>query len=323
MGIEDEAMNEYSMQGADGSWYGPVDLDTLRDWAREERVVADTLVRVGDGEPMAAGALPELREAFPSEGVLDVRYVFKRSWRIFASHLGAVYGGCLLLLAVMILLEMIPKLIVLALSGVVPETEILVMGTGVIGLLFQMILTGPLIVGFYKYLLRLVDEGRADPSDLLEGFRLLWPSILLQWLKGALMIAMILVLLLPWAFLARNEVAGIQAGDPTWIVRSPITVVCFLVIALVVTIITTLWWLAEPMLADKAATTAWGALWQSTQRILGQIKPVVVYFTVASLLFLVALIPLGAGLLVAMPYLAVTSAQLYRAMVPKGSGDEA
>jgi len=56
-------MTMYSVMGADGQRYGPVDIATLRAWVTEGRVTADTQVVLGpSGEAQPASALPELAD---------------------------------------------------------------------------------------------------------------------------------------------------------------------------------------------------------------------------------------------------------------------
>lgn len=55
----------YTMFGADGKGYGPVDEATLSQWARESRVASSTSIRCeADGRIVAAGTLPFLAGLF-------------------------------------------------------------------------------------------------------------------------------------------------------------------------------------------------------------------------------------------------------------------
>src|SRR5438105_15295970 len=57
-------MDQYFVVGPDGAEYGPIDLPGLTQWVREGRVLAQTMIRKGSAEPVAAGSLPELAAIF-------------------------------------------------------------------------------------------------------------------------------------------------------------------------------------------------------------------------------------------------------------------
>ncbi|MEP6756373.1 MAG: hypothetical protein ABJA67_12790 [Chthonomonadales bacterium] len=49
---------KYSVQGADGQWYGPVDMETLQHWAVEGRIQPTTLMRAdGTEQIITAGEI--------------------------------------------------------------------------------------------------------------------------------------------------------------------------------------------------------------------------------------------------------------------------
>src|SRR5437870_4129198 len=57
-------MDQYFVVGPDGAEYGPIDLPGLTQWVREGRVLAQTMIRKGSAEPVAAASLPELAAIF-------------------------------------------------------------------------------------------------------------------------------------------------------------------------------------------------------------------------------------------------------------------
>src|SRR6266704_411860 len=59
------AVEQYFVVAADGKEYGPADLETLRQWVREGRVVKATHIKKGSGGTTFAGKLPELLDLFP------------------------------------------------------------------------------------------------------------------------------------------------------------------------------------------------------------------------------------------------------------------
>lgn len=53
----------YNVIGSDGSTYGPVGIEELRQWAREGRLVAaTTVIELASGRRLRAGEIPELRD---------------------------------------------------------------------------------------------------------------------------------------------------------------------------------------------------------------------------------------------------------------------
>src|SRR5262245_38160476 len=59
-------MDQYWVVAADGKEYGPADLETLRQWVREGRIVQATHLKKADGSVVYAGKLPELADLFPA-----------------------------------------------------------------------------------------------------------------------------------------------------------------------------------------------------------------------------------------------------------------
>ena len=57
---------QYFVVAADGKEYGPANLETLRQWVREGRVVKATHIKKGAGPTTFAGKLPELADLFPA-----------------------------------------------------------------------------------------------------------------------------------------------------------------------------------------------------------------------------------------------------------------
>src|SRR5579862_8624804 len=57
----------FSVVGADGQTYGPVSLDTLKQWCSQGRVIPSTsLIAVASGQIMRASDLAELQPYFQS-----------------------------------------------------------------------------------------------------------------------------------------------------------------------------------------------------------------------------------------------------------------
>ncbi|HKB08099.1 MAG TPA: DUF975 family protein [Candidatus Polarisedimenticolia bacterium] len=59
------AAEQYFVVAADGKEYGPADLETLRQWVREGRVVHGTHIKKAGAGVAYAGKMPELADLFP------------------------------------------------------------------------------------------------------------------------------------------------------------------------------------------------------------------------------------------------------------------
>ncbi len=59
---------QYWVIAADGKEYGPADVETLRQWVREGRIVQATHIRGSSGPVQYAGKMPELADLFPPHG---------------------------------------------------------------------------------------------------------------------------------------------------------------------------------------------------------------------------------------------------------------
>src|SRR5206468_10133880 len=59
------ATEQYFVVAADGKEYGPADLETLRQWVREGRVVHGTHIKQAGGGVQYAGKMAELVDLFP------------------------------------------------------------------------------------------------------------------------------------------------------------------------------------------------------------------------------------------------------------------
>ena len=70
-------MDQYFVVTADGKQFGPVDLDGLRRWVTEGRVLGTTLIRKNGAEPVPASTLVELTGALtgdPATGDTTLRF---------------------------------------------------------------------------------------------------------------------------------------------------------------------------------------------------------------------------------------------------------
>lgn len=211
----------YRILGGDGKEYGPVSVETLRQWVREGRANAQTQVRVeGATAWQPLGAVPELSELFaaisnvpPAIGALpagaapgemyqgdyelDITGCIGRAWSLLSANFWLMVGGCAIYL-----------LIVGGLSGFAQIPFI-----GILFSLLSLVITGPLVGGVYLFILRVIRKQPAEIGDVFNGFRDNFGQLILAYLipvliSGAVAIPGAIAMTIPIVIMAQNEVAS-------------------------------------------------------------------------------------------------------------------
>ena len=160
--------DQYWVVAADGKEYGPADLETLRQWAKEGRVVHATHIRKSGGGTVYAGKMPELADVFPpregqaaappgqapmtppsAAATLPAEFrvweFIGRGWDIVKPHW--------LPLAAMFLIQW-------AMFGIVPY----------LGACAQFIIGGAIMVGIWRAVLGTIDGRKPDVGMMFQGF---------------------------------------------------------------------------------------------------------------------------------------------------------
>lgn len=190
--------DQYWVVAADGKEYGPADLETLRQWTREGRVVQATHIRKSSGGTVYAGKMPELAEAFPPReahaaapagqpplapaGAVPLPAEF-RVWEFIGRGWDIVKPHWLPLSAMFFIHTAI---------GCVPY----------LGGCAQFIIGGAIMVGIWRAVLGTIDGRKPDVGMMFQGFDRFGDAFL-AYLVSAILIALGLVcLIVPGIILA-------------------------------------------------------------------------------------------------------------------------
>lgn len=207
------AAPSFKMIGGDGKEYGPVDLGTLQQWARDGRLKADTQVwdsRTGAWQPagqvaevagmFAASAPPPTASAavpptppgmMLADQILQRGYTvdfgnwYSQGWQFFKANMGFVIGATWLTFLVVGVLSAIPC----------------------VGAIASLVLQPPLIGGLWLVLLNRRRGLPATVGQIFDGFKLFF---LQSFLANLVMTVFILLgtvcLILPGIYLAVSYV---------------------------------------------------------------------------------------------------------------------
>ncbi len=191
---------QYWVVAADGKEYGPADLETLKQWAREGRVVQATHIRKSGGGTVYAGKLPELAEAFPpreSPGAASpgqtppppasllattipsefrVWEFIGRGWDVIKPHW--------LVLSAMFFIH--------AAIGCVPY----------LGPCAQFIIGGAIMVGIWRAVLGTIDGRKPDVGMMFQGFDRFGDAFLANLISNILIVLGFVCLIVPGIILA-------------------------------------------------------------------------------------------------------------------------
>jgi hypothetical protein len=188
---------KYFMIGGDKREYGPFEAEQIRQFLRENRANAETLLRLEgetDWKPLRAftelhaeGGPPPIPgwATAPSPTIearqvrISVGHSFARAWHLVSEHFGTVFGATFMVWLAFTAAMYAPCF-------------------GMLAMLFY----GPLFGGLYMFFLKLIREGDAAPSDV---FALTAPSALPLMTTGLLSLILIqigtLACLLPGIYL--------------------------------------------------------------------------------------------------------------------------
>lgn len=190
---------QYWVVAADGKEYGPADLETLKQWAREGRVVHATHIRKASGGTVYAGRMPELAEVFPpresylaappgqppppaSAQAITIPSEF-RVWE-FIGRGWDVAKPYWLVLSAMFFIQ--------AAIGCVPY----------LGACAQFIIGGAIMVGIWRAVLGTVDGRKPDVGMMFQGFDRFGDAFLAYLISGILIALGIVCLIVPGIILA-------------------------------------------------------------------------------------------------------------------------
>ncbi len=322
-------MAGYILQGGDGKEYGPVDEAAIRSWIEDHRVIGSSLIKPEGGEFAEAKNLSQFASYFTSGDYHEVTHVpgvdtakaLKESWHIFLKDPLRYYGLILVFWGACIVLALLPEVLGLALAPLVGSSSLRELGTGLLSLAMNLLFTGPLLVGCYRFLLRGVDGGKPGLEQLVFGFRsdVVGKAIGVQVVKFIVMSCVVVAGIIAAALVAlalglsTNIKPELIAKNPfehaEWIV---LFVGAVLVVAFLVMLVVTLMIFVEFLLADESQESFVGLFTKSSQLALSKVAPLAWYFTVLSLIWLLSFVCLVIPALLLAPWLMLSMAHVYR-----------
>jgi uncharacterized membrane protein len=191
------ANEQYFVVAADGKEYGPADLETLRQWVREGRVVHGTHIKKAGGAIAYAGKMPELVDLFPardSQGQAQgpppqplpaavalpsefrVWEFIGRGWDVVKPH-WLIFAGMFFILGA---IQAVPY----------------------VGALASFIIGGALMVGVWRAILGAIGGRKPDVGMMFQGFDRFGDAFLAQLIMGILTFLGFLCLIVPGIILA-------------------------------------------------------------------------------------------------------------------------
>ncbi len=192
------ANERYFVVAADGKEYGPADLEALRQWVREGRVVKATHIKKESGGTTFAGKLPELLDLFPppataavpgrapppqplpSSVALPAEFrvweFIGRAWDIMKPHWLVLAG----MFFIQVAISAVPYL-----GGCV-----------------QFIIGGAIMVGIWRAVLGMIGGRKPDVGMMFQGFDRFGDAFLAYLVSGILICLGLICLIVPGIILA-------------------------------------------------------------------------------------------------------------------------
>ncbi|MBX7157286.1 MAG: hypothetical protein K1X66_02715 [Verrucomicrobiae bacterium] len=334
-------MGSYWIKGNDGKEYRAEDERIVIEWIQENRIAAFTQIKKeGENEFRAAKLHSEFASYFPTssssevvteisppilkegspqvaEGAhLQVGLAFREGWQLFRENILLSYGGLIFWIVINLTIGFLPALAHFVLRPVVGDSPVLLVGMQGISYLLQLILAGPLLVGFYKFWLNMVDRRDPHLQDFLNGFEIWLPAMLTQWLKGLIFMG-IIALSVPFFvssffFKFQDWMSGKIPPIEEW----GWVLVGLFVLAFVIVVVMTLFWFVEFLLADRISLKVFRCFKLSAQLALRNIPGLALLFTLVTLFFIVACFTI-VGVLIILPWLILSVVHGYRQLVPR------
>jgi hypothetical protein len=189
----------YRIIGADQKEYGPVSADQVRQWIAEGRAGGASLVRpegATDWQPLSA--FPEFADALASASPagspsfaqsqhtglsheilsrdydLDIGNCVGNSWGLLKRNFGMIFGGAAIYLLVQ--------------GGIVLLSQIPIIG--ILLSLANLVIAGPLLGGFYLFVLKNIRHHAVDIGDIFSGFRISFGQLILGHIVTSILAAL-------------------------------------------------------------------------------------------------------------------------------------
>jgi hypothetical protein len=183
----------YTIQGGDGKEYGPVTAAQVRSWIAAGRANLQTRAKAeGSDEWKTLADFPEVTAPATAAGLplavragkLDIISCYERSWELLKSNFWPLVGT---------------SLIISLLLGVVVGIQTAAPYLQIISPLFA----GPLVGGWYYYVLRTIRGEKASIGDLFSGFTKAYGNLVaVGFLVSTFIVVGLFILVLPGIYLA-------------------------------------------------------------------------------------------------------------------------
>jgi uncharacterized membrane protein len=193
------ANEQYFVVAADGKEYGPADLETLRQWVREGRVVHGTHIKKTGGGVAYAGKMPELIDLFPPRDInasapgqapppqpLPSAVALPAEFRVW-EFIGRAWD------------VMKPHWIVLAAMFFI---QVAISAVPYLGGCVQFIIGGAIMVGIWRAILGMIGGRKPDVGMMFQGFDRFGDAFLASLISGILIGLGFVCLIVPGIILA-------------------------------------------------------------------------------------------------------------------------
>src|SRR5262249_32320236 len=189
----------YRIIGADQKEYGPVSADQVRQWIAEGRASGASMIRpegVTEWQPLSA--FPEFADALATTATpgsaslaqsqhtglsqeilardydLDIGGCIANAWGLLKSNFGLIFGGAAIYLLVQ--------------GGIILLSQIPIVG--ILLSLANLVIAGPLLGGFYLFMLKNIRHQAADIGEIFSGFRLSFGQLVLGHIVTSILTAL-------------------------------------------------------------------------------------------------------------------------------------
>lgn len=332
-------MAGYWIKGIDDRPYFAENEQVVIQWIQEHRIAPFTEIRKGEASDFRpADSYPEFNQAFCSpsgtfssdallqphpielQSSIKTGLALKEGWRLFRANLFLSYSALLFWFLIWMVISGAPILFQGVLIGVLGNHSSVASGAQFLSYFIQMILTGPLLVGFYKFWLNMVDQENPQLRDFFNGFEIWWQAMLSQWIKAFIMLIIILLSIPFFSLSLFSKLQDLlQSGQVPAIEEWWGFFMGIAFVVLVVMSVLSLFWYVEFFLADRCSLKLSRCFMVSGRLVLKNIVGISVLFSVVGFLLLTGALFFFIGALIIAPWLILAVVHSYRQLVPRGT----
>ena len=327
----------YWIKGRDGKSYHAENEQIVIKWIEENRIAPFTEIRKSDSDEFKkAETYPEFSQAFHSpphfplgsngpspvqpQSSIKVGLALNEGWNFFRANLFLSYSALVVWISIFIAIGLMAGFFQTFLSRMVSDSSLMRTSAQWLNFLFQMILTGPLTVGFYKFWLNMLDQQNPKFRDFFNGFEIWWPAMLSQWIKAAVMVGIILLSLPFFSISLFSKFQNlIESGQMPVMEEWLGFIIGIAVVGLLIMTVMTFFWFVEFFLADRCSLKVSRCFIASSRLALKNFGGLALLFTVVSLILLGGFLFFIIGAFLILPWIILTVVHSYRQLVPRGT----